>query len=233
MENREAVGEPLLLSWSGGKDSCMTLFEVAQRGGYRVVALLTTVTEVYDRVSMHGVRRVLLEQQAAALGLPLHLVPIPPEPPNDVYQARMEAVFDPYRKDGVTTVAFGDLFLADIRRYREEWLTGIGLRAIFPLWHQETRALARTFIDQGFRAVVTCVDSRVLDRSFSGRPFDHRFIETLPPLVDPCGENGEFHTFVHDGPLFREPVPLVLGEIVQRELWYYCDLLPVPKRAAM
>lgn len=218
--------EPILLSWSGGKDSCMTLCEVTELCSYQVKTLLTTVTEVYDRVSMHGVRRVLLEQQAARLGLPLHLVPIPPQASNEVYQARMEAAFDPYRESGVTTVVFGDLFLADIRRYREAWLAGIGLRAIFPLWHQETRALARRFIDQGFKAVVTCVDSRVLEASFSGRPFDHQFLDDLPATVDPCGENGEFHTFVHDGPLFREPVSFILGEVVHRELWYFCELLP-------
>jgi uncharacterized protein (TIGR00290 family) len=222
------VREPLLLSWSGGKDSCLTLSEILERGSHRVTALLTTVTEVYDRVSMHGVRRVLLEQQAARLGLPLRVIHIPPQASNEVYQARMQTAFDLYRTSGVTAVGFGDLFLADIRRYREEWLAGLGMRAIFPLWHQDTRTLAGRFIDQGWKAVVTCVDSRVLGRSFSGRPFDHQFLTDLPTTVDPCGENGEFHTFVHDGPLFPEPVSFVPGDVVHRDLWYFCDLVPAP-----
>ena len=225
--------EPILLSWSGGKDSCMTLLEVRQRRRYRVEALLTTVTEVYDRVSMHGVRRALLEQQANRLGLRLHVVSIPPGAANDVYQARMEAAFDSYRPSGVTAVVFGDLFLADIRRYREEWLAGVGMRTMFPLWHRETRALARRFIDLGFKAIVTCVDGRVLEPSFSGRSFDHQFLEDLPPAVDPCGENGEFHTFVHDGPLFREPVAFVRREVVHREFWYFCELLPAATQAVI
>ena len=223
--------EPILLSWSGGKDSCLALSEVQQRCSYRVATLLTTVTEVYDRVSMHGVRRALLEEQAARLDLPLHVVPIPPQASNDVYQARMEAAFEPYRGSGVTTVVFGDLFLADIRRYREEWLAAIEMRALFPLWHIDTRALARRFIDQEFKAVITCVDGRALDRSFCGRPFDHQFLKDLPPAVDPCGENGEFHTFVHDGPLFGQPVSFVPGEVVHREFWYFCELLPAHAQA--
>ena len=223
--------EPILLSWSGGKDSCLALYEVLQRRTYRVTALLTTVTDVYDRVSMHGVRRALLEEQTARLDLPLHMVHIPPQASNDVYQARMEAAFEPYRRSGVTAVVFGDLFLADIRRYREEWLAAIGMRALFPLWHTDTRVLARRFIEQEFKAVITCVDGRVLDHSFCGRSFDHQFLKDLPPAVDPCGENGEFHTFVHDGPLFREPVAFVPGGVVHREFWYFCELLPTPTQA--
>lgn len=207
------VGEPILLSWSGGKDSCMTLFELAQQRDRRVDALLTTVTDVYDRVSMHGVRRALLEQQTSTLRLLLHVVSIPPQASNEIYQNQMEEAFRPYRETGVTAVAFGDLFLSDIRRYREEWLTAIGMRAIFPLWHRDTAALARRFIDLGFKAVVTGVDSRVLDASFAGRPFDDRVLDELPPSVDPCGEHGEFHTYVYDGPLFRGPCPSRLGAL--------------------
>jgi len=209
----------------------MALFEGLPRSRYQVRALLTTVTEHYDRVSMHGVRRVLLERQAARLGFPLCVAQIPPQATNEAYQASMEAALAPYRAAGVTTLVFGDLFLADIRRYREAWLAGIGMRAIFPLWHQETRALAHRFIDRGFKGVVTCVDGRVLEASFSGRAFDRRFLEDLPAQVDPCGENGEFHTFVYDGPLFREPVRFVHGAVVQRDLWHFCELVPAEHHA--
>ncbi|MBM3188917.1 MAG: adenine nucleotide alpha hydrolase [Planctomycetes bacterium] len=204
----------------------MALWAVVQESRYRVAVLLTTITEGYDRISMHGVRRALLEQQAVALGLSLHGVLISPQATNEVYEARMEAAFRAYREAGVTTVAFGDLFLEDIRRYREEWLARIGMRAIFPLWHKDTTALARAFVDLGFKATVACVDSRVLDRSFAGRTFDHGFLGDLPARVDPCGENGEFHTFVHHGPLLCSPVALTRGEVVRREFWYFCDLLP-------
>lgn len=218
--------ERILLSWSGGKDSCMTLAEVLTDDRYEVAALVTTITEGYDRISMHGVRRMLLERQAAALGLLLSPVYIPMNAGNADYESRMEAVFSHYQREGVTTVAFGDLFLADIRRYREAWLDRIGMRPIFPLWHRETPALARSFIDRGFETVLTCVDERTLDRSFSGRRFDHQLLQDLPATVDPCGENGEFHTFVFGGPLFHDEVHFVLGEVVHRDAWYFCDLVP-------
>jgi len=216
----------ILQSWSGGKDSCLTLAELIRDGVYRVEVLLSTITEGYDRVSMHGVRRVLLERQAAALGFPLHLVPIPPNATNEAYQSRMEEAFDGYRRQGLSTVAFGDLFLEDIRRYREEWLAREGMRAIFPIWKRETDRLAREFVDSGYRAVVVCVDTRVLDPSFAGRRFDRGLLAALPPTVDPCGENGEFHTFVFDGPIFHREVAWTPGETVQRDCWAFFDLVP-------
>ena len=205
----------------------MTLAEILRDETRSVAALLTTVTEGYDRVSMHGVRRVLLEQQADALGIPLHVVSIPQAATNQAYESRMEAAFERFRIEGVTVIAFGDLFLADIRRYRERWLAQTGMTPIFPIWHRETRDLARRFIDQGFTAILTCVDTRVLDGSFAGRAFDHALLADLPQTIDPCGENGEFHTFVSGGPIFQRDVGITPGDVVQRDAWCFCDLLPV------
>lgn len=216
----------ILVSWSGGKDSCLTLAEILRHERFSVEALLTTVTEGYDRISMHGVRRALLEQQAAALGIPLEVVFIPQAATNDMYQARMEAAFERYRTAGVTTIAFGDLFLADIRKYREQWLARAGMTPIFPIWLRDTRELARQFIDVGFEAILSCVDTRVLDCAFAGRSFDTALLADFPEGIDPCGENGEFHTFVSEGPIFRRNVPVVRGEVVRRESWCFCDLLP-------
>ncbi len=191
----------------------------------RVAGLLTTVTEGYDRISMHGVRRSLLERQAAALGLPLDIVWIPQNATNQEYESRMEAALNQYRGLGVSTVAFGDLFLADIRAYREAWLSRLRVMATFPLWHRETGTLAEAFVTLGFQAVVTCVDRRALPREFAGRSFDRRFLADLPSSVDPCGERGEFHTFVHGGPLFAHEVTFTRGEVVDREDWSFCELL--------
>lgn len=215
-----------LLSWSGGKDSCTTLAELLADDTRSVAALLTTVTEGYDRVSMHGIRLAVLHQQVGALGLPLHIVTIPQNASNSAYESRMESAFERFRVAGVTTIAFGDLFLPDVRRYREQWLARAGMTPIFPIWHRDTRDLARRFIDHGFKAVLTCVDTRVLGRSFAGRAFDHALLADLPPTADPCGENGEFHTFVFDGPIFRHAVPITRGDVVQRDAWCFCDLLP-------
>ncbi len=220
------MGTRVLQSWSGGKDSCLALAELLADATRSVAALLTTVTEGYDRVSMHGVRRALLYQQVDALGLPLHVVYIPQHASNSLYEARMEAAFERFHADGVTAIAFGDLFLQDIRRYREQWLARTGMTPIFPLWHCDTGDLARRFIDQGFKAVITCVDTRVLDRSYAGRAFDHALLADLPPTVDPCGENGEFHTFVFGGPIFQREIPLRRGDVVQRDAWCFCDLVP-------
>jgi uncharacterized protein (TIGR00290 family) len=225
--------EPILFCWSGGKDSAMALDALRAcneyRAEYRVVGLLTTITEGYDRVSMHGVRRELLERQADSLGLPLRQVLIPPECINPVYEARMaEAVMAEHAR-GIRRVAFGDIFLEDLRAYREQNLARAGMTGIFPLWKRDTRQLARHFIAAGFRAVAVCVDSRVLDRQFAGRELDESFFRDLPAGVDPCGENGEFHTFVFDGPIFRIPVPFTLGEVVERGPFCFCDLIPTEK----
>ena len=218
----------VILSWSGGKDSALALHELQKTGQYEIAALLTTVAADGGRVSMHGVRRVLIEQQAESLGLSLEEVSIPADASNEEYGARMRALLERYAEDGVSAVAFGDIFLEDVRAYREEKLALAGMQGVFPLWGRDTAALARAFIDLGFRAVTTCVDSDVLDRSFVGRVIDGRFLSQLPPTVDPCGENGAFHSFVYDGPPFRRPIAYTKGEVVLREgRFYCCDLLPV------
>ncbi len=220
--------EPVLVSWSGGKDSAHALYELLKTSRYRVVALLTTVTEGYDRISMHGVRRDLLERQAASLGYALEEVAISKGAACEEYESKMRDILMRYASSGVSSVVFGDIFLEEIRDYREGNLSQIGMQGIFPLWGRNTSRLAAEFISRGFKAVVTCVDSKFLDGRFAGRDFDERFLSELPGTVDPCGERGEFHSFVYDGPLFREKVPLAKGGVVLREeRFYYCDLFPV------
>jgi uncharacterized protein (TIGR00290 family) len=217
--------ERVVLSWSGGKDSALALAELRRAGTHEVMGLLTTVTREYDRISMHGVRRALLEEQARATGLPLTVVEISAGAPNGEYEARMAEALERFRGEGVRTIAFGDLFLEEIRRYREERLESVGMRAIFPLWGRDTAALAREFVERGFRAVLACVDSQQLDGAFAGREFDARLLADLPPSVDPCGENGEFHTFVHAGPVLSRPIPVRTGEVVRRDGRFdFCDL---------
>jgi uncharacterized protein (TIGR00290 family) len=213
------------LSWSGGKDSALTLW--ALRGeGVEPEALITTVTDEYDRISMHGVRRELLASQSGALGIPLVEVRIPPACVNEVYEARMAEAFASPPLSDVQAVAFGDLFLEDVRAYRETRLTAAGKRGLFPLWGRDTSVLAREFVAAGFQAIVVCVDPRALDASFAGRAYDEQLLADLPASVDPCGENGEFHTFVHAGPIFAEPITCDTGEVVQREGFVFCDLKP-------
>ena len=220
--------ERVLLTWSGGKDSAMALHELRSSGAYEVLALLSTVTEEYDRVSMHGVRTVLLERQADSLGLPLEKVLLRKGASNQEYEATMQERLLSYQAQEVSSVAFGDLFLEDVRQYREENLSRVGMKGLFPLWGRDTGELARSFIDLGFKAVITCVDSNLLDGAFVGRDFDERFLSELPPAVDPCGENGEFHSFVYAGPVFRNRILHKRGEIVLRDSrFYYCDLIPV------
>jgi uncharacterized protein (TIGR00290 family) len=220
------VLEDVLFCWSGGKDSAMALHALQSAREYRVTALLTTVTEEYDRISMHGVRRVLLERQAASIGLPLHAVLIPPQCINATYEARMKEALSEHLARGVQRVAFGDIFLEDLRVYREKNLAQLEMQALFPIWKRDTRELARDFIRCGFRAITVCVDPRVLDPSFAGRVLDESFFADLPPGVDPCGENGEFHTFVFDGPVFGAPIRFLIGEKVMRDGFCFCDLLP-------
>lgn len=220
------MSEPILFCWSGGKDSAMALLVLLQRPGVRVAALLTTVTDAYDRVSMHGVRRELVVQQAQSIGLPLHEVRIPPRCVNSIYEARMEEALRIYCAEGVRTVAFGDIFLEDLRVYREKNLARIGMTALFPIWKRDTRELIQNFHAAKFRAIAACVDPKVLAPSFAGRELDASFFRDLPAAVDPCGENGEFHTFVFDGPIFRNPIPVRVGEVVECDSFIYCDLLP-------
>lgn len=220
------MAERVILSWSGGKDSALSLYEIQNADDYEISALLTTVTEDYDRISMHGVRRILLEQQAAFLGLPLETILISKGASNEEYESKMRAVLLKYLKAGVSSVVLGDIFLEDLRRYREDNLAEIGMRGIFPLWKRDTDELARIFLDSGFKAIVTCVDSNVLDKTFVGRVFDERFLSRLPPNIDPCGENGEFHSFTYDGPIFQQKISCTVGEVTLREdRFYYCDLI--------
>jgi uncharacterized protein (TIGR00290 family) len=214
-----------LLAWSSGKDSAWSLHVLRQSPDVEVVGLLTTFSEAYDRVAMHAVRHALVEAQAAAADLPLTVVPIPSPCPNEVYEAAMARAMAAARERGVEAVAFGDLYLEDVRRYRETRMEGTGLRPLFPLWGRPTRALAREMIAGGLRARLTCVDPRVIPASLAGRAFDETLLADLPPGADPCGENGEFHTFAWDGPMFRRPVPVRLGEIVSRDGFVFADLL--------
>lgn len=219
--------DDVLFCWSGGKDSAMALHALQSAQEVRVTALLTTITEQYDRISMHGVRRELLERQAASIGLPLHKVSIPPQCSNAIYEAQMKEALTEHLTRGVQQVAFGDIFLEDLRAYREKNLAQVGMTALFPIWKRDTRELARHFVRRGFRAVAVCVDPRVLDPSFAGRLLDESFFADLPPSVDPCGENGEFHTFVFEGPIFNAPIHFLIGEKVTRDGFCFCDLLPV------
>ena len=214
------------MSWSGGKDSCLALYELLGARLYRVVALLTTVTRDYDRISMHGVRRELLERQAASLGLPLHQVLISKGATNEEYERAMADAFSGYRRGGIDKVAFGDLFLEEIRAYRDQFLARHDMRGLYPVWQRETTEFIREFIRLGFKAVVTCVDGKVLDSPFAGMMIDEDFLSALPPHADPCGENGEFHTFVFDGPIFKKAVRFSVGEKVARDSFWFCDLVP-------
>jgi uncharacterized protein (TIGR00290 family) len=213
------------LAWSGGKDSVLALRALAHRA-VEVRALLTTVTEDYERVSMHGVRRELLHRQTEALGIPLVEVPIPPQCPNEVYEERMARALATPPLDALGAVAFGDLFLEDVRAYREKRLAEAGKSALFPLWGIDTAVLARGFVADGFRARIVCLDPRHMPRSAAGREYDDGFLAELPTGVDPCGENGEFHTFVHAGPLFTRGVACISGEVMERSGFVFCDLLP-------
>jgi uncharacterized protein (TIGR00290 family) len=214
----------LALSWSGGKDSALTLWVLGREHGVVPRALITTVTEVYERISMHGVRRSLLARQAEAIGVPLVEVEIPVACTNEVYEGRMARAFASEPLASIEAVAFGDLFLEDIRAYREERLAAAGRRGCFPLWHRDTADLAREFIAAGFEAILVCVDPTKLDRSFAGRRFDQRLLDDLPAGVDPCGENGEFHTFVYAGPILPEPIVVEVGETVERDGFVFTDV---------
>jgi uncharacterized protein (TIGR00290 family) len=215
-----------IVSWSSGKDSALSLHEVRGSGDVEVVGILTTITSEFGRVSMHGVRESLLDKQAEALGLPCWKVPIPSPCPNEVYEREMTRVLGEIQKLGVTAAVFGDLFLEDIRRYRETKLAEVGMRGIFPLWGRDTAGLAREMVDVGLCARLTCIDPRKLDSSFAGRSFDAAFLKDLPDNVDPCGENGEFHTFAWAGPMFKRPIAIEVGEVVERDGFVFADMLP-------
>ena len=219
--------EKILFCWSSGKDSALAVREIQREGKYEIAALLSTITEDYDRVSMHGVRRDLVERQGRAMGYPLEKVLISKGADNAEYERQMLDLLLRYEREGVRSVAFGDIFLEGIREYREGNLAKAGIRGLFPIWERPTAELARSFVEQGFKAIITCVDSQLLDGGFVGREFDEDFLDSLPEDVDPCGENGEFHSFVYAGPIFSEPIAFTLGQTVVRdERFHFCDLLP-------
>lgn len=220
-----------VVSWSAGKDSAYALWEVVRAGELEVVGLLTTVTQSFGRVSMHGVREALVEQQAEAIGVPLWKVPIPSPCPNEVYERAMGETLARLAREGVREIVFGDLFLQDIREYRESRLASTGIRPVFPLWKRDTRQLAHEMVRAGLKASVVCLDPRKLSREFAGRPFDERFLRDLPSSVDPCGENGEFHTFVWAGPMFARSIAVEVGATVEREGFVFTDMLPGPTSA--
>jgi uncharacterized protein (TIGR00290 family) len=215
-----------LLSWSSGKDAAWALHVLWQSGEVDVVGLLTTTNEAFERVAMHGVREALLEAQAEAAGLPLWKVPLPWPCSNEAYEARMAEVCARAVAQGIEAMAFGDLFLEDVRDYRIQKLAGTGLRPLFPIWNPDTATLARDMIQSGLKATLACVDPRVLDGAFAARAFDAALLADLPPTVDPCGERGEFHTFAWDGPMFRHPISVLHGEVVARDGFVFADLVP-------
>jgi uncharacterized protein (TIGR00290 family) len=221
----------VVLAWSGGKDSTLALAALRTDPRYRVIALLTTVTRDYDRISIHGVRRAVLEAQITALGLPLIEASIPAGASNTDYEAAFALALRTAQEHwpGLSHIAFGDLFLTDVRAYREVLLASLGWTGVFPLWGEDTATLAHQFIRGGYRAILTCVDTTQLGPEFAGRQFDATFLADLPETVDPCGERGEFHTCVYAGPLFAHPLPLVSGERLRRdERFEYCDVLLAP-----
>ncbi len=235
-----------IFNWSGGKDSALALHQVLQDDNYEIGKLLTSVNAHHNRVSMHGVRETLLEQQADSIGIPLEKLQLPENPDMDHYNQMMHSMMGKLRNEGYTHSVFGDIFLEDLRQYREERLAQQGFLAHFPIWKQDTSALIRQFLKLGFKTILVCIKSELLDKSFAGRVIDEQFLKDLPENVDPCGENGEFHTFVFDGPIFRHPIPFEIGEKVYREYkapkskkkddetverqaamgFWFCDLLP-------
>jgi len=219
--------QKLVLSWSGGKDSAMSLYELRRSKQYEVVGLLTTVTQDYERISMHGVRRILLEQQAESVGVPLRKVLIPKTCTNEIYERLMAEEMERLKRGGVFLVAFGDIFLQDLKDYREQNLAKAGLKGVFPVWKRNSRELVESFINLQFKSIVTTCDPRVIGEEFCGRIINKRFLTELPTTVDPAGENGEFHSFTFDGPIFKQPVSFTVGEKVLRDGFLFCDLVPI------
>ncbi|MEO6720673.1 MAG: diphthine--ammonia ligase [Ferruginibacter sp.] len=205
------------MNWSGGKDSTLALYNVMKEGKYQVDCLLTSINAVHDRISMHGVRRSLLEKQAQLLGLPLVTLEMPEQPSMEEYENLLQQKIRAFKQQGYDYSIFGDIFLEDLRKYREEKLSSLAIQPVFPLWKIDTRELVKQFIELGFKTIVVCVNGQYLDKSFCGRIIDEQFLRDLPDNVDPCGENGEFHTFVYDGPMFQHPLTFSIGEIVYKE----------------
>lgn len=215
---------PILISWSSGKDSAWSLHLLRHNPDYRVVGLLTTLNSEFDRVAMHSTRREVLEAQAEAAGLPLHVVPLPWPCSNEDYEAAMRTACETAVASGIEAIAFGDLFLEDIRRYREDRLNGTGLTPLFPVWKLDTRALLREMIEAGLKTRIVCIDPKKMPREFAGRDLDESFLRELPEEIDPCGENGEFHTCVYDGPMFRRAIEIESGAVVERDGFVFADV---------
>ena len=215
----------IILSWSGGKDSALALYRLKNSPEFEIISLFTTVTKDYDRISMHGVRKCLLEKQAASLGYPLEIIHISKNSSYEEYESNMRTFLEKQIKNNIHTVAFGDIFLEDLKKYREDKLRQVEMTALFPLWGQNSSRLVHEFIQDGFKAIITCVDTEKLDASFSGRQLDNDFIRDLLQKVDPCGENGEFHSFVYDGPVFKQAINFTKGKTVLRDNRFsFCDL---------
>lgn len=212
-----------ILSWSSGKDSAYALYQVLQDPQFEIVCLLTTVTDSYKRVSMHGVREELLDLQAKATGIPMEKIRIPSPCTNEIYEEKMTEFLNRWKQKGVHHVIFGDLFLEDIRQYREKSLAKIEMQGVFPLWHQDTKLLSKKMIRDGFKAILTCVDLKKLPKEFSGRNFDADLLSNLPVGIDPCGENGEFHSFVYAGPIFKKEISIAIGETIEKEGFAFTD----------
>ncbi|MGB9728045.1 MAG: diphthine--ammonia ligase [Nitrososphaeria archaeon] len=212
------------VAWSGGKDSALTLYTILSQKIYNISCLLTSFTREYDRVTMHGVRRSLIIRQAKALEIPLYGIYIPAHSTMHEYSEIMGKAANKLKKEGVKAIAFGDIYLEDVRRYREENLAKADIKTIFPLWGKDPNIVARQFIELGFKAIIVCVSSKLLGKKFVGRQYDKNFLNSLPPNVDPCGERGEYHTFVYDGPIFKKKVEYQTGETVLRENFYYIDI---------
>jgi uncharacterized protein (TIGR00290 family) len=219
--------ERIVLSWSGGKDSTMAAYQLLASQKYEIVALWTTVTEEFDRISMHGVRRQLLEEQARSLGIPLHVMMIPKDCSNEIYEARMRVTLGEFKAQGITKIAFGDLFLEEVKQYRDERLAQIGMSGLYPIWMRDTEELVRTFIGLGFKALLACVDTHAIDASFTGREIDKALLRDLPEHADPCGEYGEYHSFVYAGPIFKQAIACKAGAVTMRTPRFsYCDIVP-------
>ncbi len=217
----------VVMAWSGGKDSALALAKTLSNGKSEVVGLLTTISQPYDRVTMHGVRRNLVQRQAEQIGLPLHIVWLPPNPSNEVYEKFMGEAMLKLKSQGVEGVVFGDIWLEDVRSYREAQLLKVGMTPLFPLWGEPTEQLVSKFLSEGYSAVAVCIDTEILPAEFCGRKLDEDFFASLPEGVDPCGERGEFHSFVTYAPFFAEPINVKVGERVQRGRFLYCDLVEV------
>ncbi|HEY5103311.1 MAG TPA: hypothetical protein VII70_11060 [Steroidobacteraceae bacterium] len=226
-QRSSASKERVVLSWSGGKDSAMAAYHLLAAQKFEIAALLTTVTEDFDRISMHGVRRELLQRQTQSLGIPLQTLLIPKECSNEIYETRLRETLIGFKAQGISRIAFGDLFLADVKHYRDRLLAQVGMSGLYPIWLRDTDELVRTFIGLGFKAILSCVDTQAISASFAGREIDLQLLHDLPPGADPCGENGEYHSFVYAGPIFKEPISCKAGECIMRTARFnYCDILP-------